>query len=154
MATEAKKAESKEKDKAPVSKGSKMSQYALKKRKKKGEVRHVSRGRVTIKTSYNNTIIAISDLSGNVFATASAGMVGFSGAKKATPYAAGMVAKKVLDLAKPYGLSEVDVYLRGIGVGREAAIRGMQAAGIEILSIKDITPVPHNGCRPPKPRKV
>lgn len=137
-----------------ASKGSKMSKYALKKRKKKGQERRVTRGRATIKTSYNNTIVSVSDLNGNVLAWASAGGVGFGGAKKATPYAAGLVARRVAELVRPFGMTEMDVYLRGIGVGREAAIRGLQAAGLEIKAIKDITPVPHNGCRPPKPRRV
>jgi small subunit ribosomal protein S11 len=129
-----------------------VSKYALKKKKKK--IRRVTRGKVYIASSYNNTIITLTDLNGNVLVWSSAGQVGFKGPKKATPYAAGIIAKNVMDKVEAYGLKEVDVYLKGIGVGREAAVRGLQVAGLEVLSVKDVTPVPHNGCRPPRPRRV
>ncbi len=136
-------------------KGSVSSSYAKKKAKKKGKpIRKISRAKVYIKTSYNNTIVTITDLNGSVLAWATAGNAGFKGAKKSTPYAAGIVARNVAESVVPYGVKELDVYLRGVGMGREAAVRGLQTSGLEILSMKDITPIPHNGCRPRKARRV
>lgn len=127
---------------------------AVKKSKKKKVIKQVSHGKAYVQATFNNTIISVTDQNGDVLGWASAGMVGFKGPKKATPYAAGQVVKKVLDGIKEYGLKEVNVFIKGIGGGREGAIRGFNANGINILSIKDTTPIPHNGCRPPKRRRV
>ncbi len=116
--------------------------------------RQVTRGIAHILASYNNTIISLSDQNGNIIAYSSAGQVGFKGPKKATPYAAGIVVKNVVEKSRIYGLKEVDVRIKGVGVSREAAIRALYANGLVILSIKDLTPTPHNGCRPPRPRRV
>lgn len=116
--------------------------------------REVSRGRVYIYSTYNNTIITVTDLQGNVLCSSSAGKIGFSGPKKATPYAASLVAKDVMDKAKNFGLKEIQIFVKGIGTGRDAAIRAVAELGFNVLSIKDITPIPHNGCRPPKVRRV
>lgn len=122
--------------------------------KKKKVVKQVSHGRAYIQASFNNTIVTITDQNGDVLGWASAGMVGFKGPKKATPYAAQQVVKKVIESIAPCGLREVNVLIKGIGAGREGAIRGFNANGVQVLSIKDITPIPHNGCRPPKRRRV
>lgn len=116
--------------------------------------RQVPVGRVNIKSSFNNTVISIADPQGNVLVWASAGTIGFAGTKKGTPFAAQMAADNVARRAQEYGMSRVDVYVRGPGSGRETAIRALQAAGLEVANIKDRTPVPHNGCRPPKRRRV
>ncbi|MFH1111629.1 MAG: 30S ribosomal protein S11 [Patescibacteria group bacterium] len=116
--------------------------------------RQVSKGVAHILASYNNTIITLSDQNGNVIAYSSAGQVGFKGPKKATPYAAGIVVRNAVEKSKIYGLKEVDVRVKGVGVSREAAIRALYANGLVVLSIKDLTPIPHNGCRPPRPRRV
>ncbi|MDO8601386.1 MAG: 30S ribosomal protein S11 [bacterium] len=114
----------------------------------------ITEGRVYIFSSYNNTIINIADSKGNVLTWASAGAIGFKGAKKSTPFAASKVAETLADRAKKIGIERVKVFVRGIGSGRESAIRSLAARGMEIDSIKDITPIPHNGCRPRKPRRV
>ena len=114
----------------------------------------VSRGTAFIQSTYNNTQVSLADLSGNTLAWSSAGSLGFKGAKKATPYAATMVAKTVVEKVRKTGLEDVKVIIKGVGSGREAAIRGLAAAGLNIMSIKDMTPVPHNGTRPRKPRRV
>ena len=125
-----------------------------KKRKKKENIR-VKSGHAYINATYNNTVISLSDKSGNVISWASAGMAGFKGAKKATPYAAQIIAKiAVLKAKEEYGLEEVKVFVAGVGTGREAAIRALNANGLEITIIKDVTSVPHNGCRPKKARRV
>jgi len=116
--------------------------------------RQVPYGRVSIKSSFNNTIISIADAEGNVLCWASAGTIGFSGTKKGTPFAAQMAAENVARRAQEYGMSRVDVFVKGPGSGRETAIRALQAAGLEVANIKDRTPIPHNGCRPPKRRRV
>jgi small subunit ribosomal protein S11 len=116
--------------------------------------RQVPYGRVNIKSSFNNTIISIADQEGNVLVWASAGTIGFSGTKKGTPFAAQQAAESCARRALEYGMSRVDVFVKGPGSGRETAIRALQAAGLEVANIKDITPVPHNGCRPPKRRRV
>ncbi|MFH1392137.1 MAG: 30S ribosomal protein S11 [bacterium] len=126
----------------------------LKQRKTKKISRKISQGRIYIKSSYNNTMITITDLNGDVVAWSSAGLLGFKGAKKATPYAASAIMKDVVSRAKESGLREVELYVKGFGTGRESAIRAVPANGLEIVSIKDMTPVPHGGCRPPKPRRV
>ncbi len=121
---------------------------------KKNIRRQVSSGRAYVKATYNNTIITFTDINGDTLAQSSAGQVGFRGPKKSTPYAAGIIIQKAVEKVKPYGLKEVNVFVKGIGGGREAAIRALNANGIQVLSIKDITPIPHNGCRPKKPRRV
>lgn len=121
-----------------------------KSRKKKS----VSRGRAYIKASYNNTLVSLTDTHGNVLAQSSAGQVGFRGPKKSTPYAAGIIVKHVAEKVRDMGLKDLDVLVRGIGSGREAAIRALSAQGFNITSIKDRTPIPHNGVRPKKPRRV
>jgi small subunit ribosomal protein S11 len=123
-------------------------------KKKKKVIKPTSHGLAYIQASFNNTIVSFTDPNGNVLGWASAGMVGFKGPKKATPYAASVVVKKVVDAIAPYGLKEVSVFIKGIGGGREGAIRAINTNGINVLSIKDITPLPHNGCRPPKRRRV
>jgi len=122
--------------------------------KKKKAVKQVPHGRAYIQASFNNTIVTLTDQNGDVLSWASAGMVGFKGPKKATPYAASQVVKKAIESAAQYGLKEVNVYIKGIGAGREGAIRGLNTNGVNVLSVKDITPLPHNGCRPPKRRRV
>lgn len=124
------------------------------KKKKKKMVHAVVAGIATIKASFNNTIIAIADKSGNVLVETSAGMVGFKGTKKSTPYAAQMAAFDVAKKAKDMGVKEIDVRVKGPGPGREAAIRSLQQAGLNVKKVRDITPVPHNGCRPRKKRRV
>ena len=124
------------------------------KSKKKKVVRQVSNGRAYIQATFNNTIVTITDQNGDVLGWASAGMVGFKGPKKATPYAAGQVVKKAVDEVKATGIREVNVFVKGVGGGREGAIRALHANGVQVLSIKDVTPIPHNGCRPPKRRRV
>jgi len=114
----------------------------------------VDRGQVHIQSSFNNTIVTITDATGNALSWASAGQLGFRGSRKSTPYAAQMAADTASGAAKEYGLKMVEVYVNGPGSGREAAIRALQAAGLEVTLIKDVTPVPHNGCRPPKRRRV
>jgi small subunit ribosomal protein S11 len=123
-------------------------------RPRKRERRNVSHGVAHIKSSFNNTIITITDQEGNVLSWASAGNVGFKGSKKSTPYAAQMAAEKAARGAMEHGVRKVDVQVKGPGSGRETAIRSLQATGIEVTGIKDVTPVPHNGCRPPKRRRV
>lgn len=123
-------------------------------RPRKRERRNVSHGVAHIKSSFNNTIITITDLEGNVLSWASAGNVGFKGSRKSTPYAAQMAAEKAARGAMEHGVRKVDVQVKGPGSGRETAIRSIQSTGIEVTGIKDVTPVPHNGCRPPKRRRV
>lgn len=122
--------------------------------RKKKAVKNVPRGNAYIHASYNNTIISVTDLEGNVLAWGSAGMVGFKGPKKATPYAAGMIVKKISDELQPYGTQEVYVFVKGIGQGREGAIRAFNTNNINVIGIKDVTPIPHNGCRARKRRRV
>ena len=121
---------------------------------KKIKRKNMAKGQVHIKSTYNNTIVTLTDLNGNVIAWSSAGFLGFKGAKKATPYAATTIVSSLLEKIKKIGLREVEVYVKGIGSGRESAVRAIAANGIDIISITDTTPIPHNGCRPPKPRRV
>ena len=114
----------------------------------------IGEARIYVLASYNNTIITLTDLQGNVLAWASAGKIGFKGAKKATPFAASRVAEVLAQAAKKLGVEKVSVLVKGIGSGRESAVRSLAARGLNIISIKDITPIPHNGCRPPKVRRV
>ncbi len=126
----------------------------VKKRKKKTD-KVVKIGRAYINATYNNTMISLTDNNGDVISWASAGVAGFKGAKKATPYASQIITKIACQKAKEeYGLEEVSVFVSGVGTGREAAIRALNANGLNVTSIKDTTPVPHNGCRPKKPRRV
>jgi len=123
-------------------------------RPRKRERKNVTHGVAHIKSSFNNTIISISDQQGNVIAWASAGNVGFKGSRKSTPYAAQMAAEQCARRAMEHGVRKVDVQVKGPGSGRETAIRSLQNVGIEVTGIKDVTPVPHNGCRPAKRRRV
>jgi small subunit ribosomal protein S11 len=121
---------------------------------KKKERRNIDTGVAHIKSTFNNTLVSISDVNGNTVAWASAGTVGFKGSRKSTPFAAQTAAEKVAREAMEHGMKEVSVLVKGPGAGREAAIRSLQAAGLQVSLIKDVTPVPHNGCRPPKRRRV
>lgn len=124
------------------------------KKSKKKAIKSVPVGRAYIKATYNNTIVTLTDQNGNVIAFSSAGSNGFKGPKKATPYAATVIVRDAVEKAKPFGLKDVSVFVRGVGLGRESAVRGLNANGLNVLSIKDITPIPHNGCRKRKPRRV
>ena len=121
---------------------------------KKREKRVLLAGIAHIQASFNNTLVSISDKEGNVICWSSAGSLGFKGSRKGTPFAAQQAARRVADTARSYGCKLLDVKVTGPGSGRESAIRALQSAGIEIKSIKDVTPIPHNGCRPPKRRRV
>ena len=125
-----------------------------KKSAKKRVRKNVDRGQAHIQASFNNTIVTLTDAEGNALSWASAGGLGFRGSKKSTPYAAQMAAETATKAALIHGLKTVDVFVKGPGSGREAAIRALNACGLEVLSIRDVTPVPHNGCRPPKRRRV
>ena len=126
-----------------------------KRKKKKLQPRLLKgRGQAHIRSSYNNTIITITDQNGSTICWGTAGKAGFKSAKKATPYAASVVVKSIIEPAKEVGIKEVDVLVKGVGPARESAIRALAANGLQIASIKDVTPVPHNGCRPKKPRRV
>lgn len=122
--------------------------------KKRKEKKTIYEGNVYIQATFNNTIVTITDLKGNSISWSSAGSLGFKGAKKSTPYAAQTTAETATNKALDFGLKEVNVYVKGPGVGRESAIRSLGALGLRVKSIKDITPIPHNGCRPRKSRRV
>ena len=124
------------------------------KKTRKKEKKNVLHGQAHIKSTFSNTIVTITDLAGNTLSWASAGNVGFKGSRKSTPFAAQMAAESAARRAQEHGMRKVDVFVRGPGSGRETAIRSLQAAGLEIQGIQDVTPVPHNGCRPPKRRRV
>lgn len=145
--------ESPEKDTAQEV-GKKMVTVKTEKRPKGKAVREVPYGRVYIKATYNNTMVTFTDLDGNVLGWSSSGKQGFRGPKKATPYAATVIMKDAVERVSPYKMREVDVFVRGVGSGRESAIRALNANGLNVLSIKDVTPIPHNGCRPPKVRRI
>ena len=117
---------------------------------KKKEKKVISSGKVYVQASFNNTIVTVTDAAGNALAACSAGALGYKGSKKSTPFAAGQAAEKAAKIAKEYGLKSVEVNVKGPGPGREAAVRSLQVAGLEINMISDVTPIPHNGCRPPK----
>ena len=123
-------------------------------KKSKKEKRHVVHGVAHVQATFNNTLITITDLEGNVVSWASAGTLGFKGSRKGTPFAAQQAATTAASVAKDHGLRSIDIRVKGPGSGRESAIRALQAAGLEIKSIRDVTPIPHNGCRPPKRRRV
>lgn len=114
----------------------------------------IKKGKAYIKATYNNTIVTLTDINGAVLGWSSAGVLGFKGAKKATPYAASLIVKAVVEKVKKIGLEEVEVFVNGVGGGRSAAVRALAANGLSISAIEDATPIPHNGCRPPKPRRV
>ena len=122
--------------------------------RKRRERKNIERGAAHIQSSFNNTIVTITDVQGNTLSWASSGGLGFKGSRKSTPYAAQMAAESAAKAAMEHGLKTVEVYVKGPGSGREAAIRALQAAGLDVTMIKDVTPIPHNGCRPPKRRRV
>ena len=122
--------------------------------KRRRERKNVEKGAVHIRSSFNNTMVTVTDLQGNALSWASSGGLGFRGSRKSTPYAAQMCAETAAKAAMEHGLKTVEVYVKGPGQGREAAIRALQSAGLEVVMIKDVTPSPHNGCRPPKRRRV
>ena len=122
--------------------------------KKRRERKNVERGAAHISSSFNNTIVTITGTAGNALSWASAGGLGYRGSRKSTPFAAQMAAETAAKAAMEHGLKTVEVYVKGPGQGREAAIRALQVAGLDISTIKDVTPIPHNGCRPPKRRRV
>ena len=127
---------------------------AVKKTRRRREKKNIERGAAHIKSTFNNTIVTITDVAGNAISWASAGGLGFRGSKKSTPFAAQMAAETAAKAAMEHGLKHVEAYVKGPGSGREAAIRALQVAGLEVNMIKDVTPIPHNGCRPPKRRRV
>ena len=122
--------------------------------RKRRERKNVEKGAAHIRATFNNTIVTISDVAGNVVSWASAGELGFKGSRKSTPFAAQSAAETAAKAAMDHGMKTVEVYVKGPGAGRESAIRALQAVGLESVLIKDVTPIPHNGCRPPKRRRV
>lgn len=123
-------------------------------RQRKKERRQVGYGQAHIKSTFNNTVMTITDQQGNVLTWGSAGNAGFKGSRKSTPFAAQLAAEQVARRASEFGMRKIDVFVKGPGAGRETAIRSLQANGLEVAAIKDVTPIPHNGCRPPKRRRV
>ena len=123
-------------------------------KKKRRERKNIDRGQAHIQSTFNNTLVTLTDMGGNALSWSSAGSLGFKGSRKSTPFAAQMAAETATKAAIEHGLKSVDVFVKGPGAGREAAIRALQAAGLEVTMIKDVTPIPHNGCRPPKRRRV
>jgi small subunit ribosomal protein S11 len=123
-------------------------------RPKRKERKNIEYGVAHIRSTFNNTIVTITDAKGNAISWASAGGMGFKGSRKSTPFAAQMAAEQAAKLAMEHGMKQIEVFVKGPGAGREAAIRSLQAAGLEVNLIKDVTPIPHNGCRPPKRRRV
>lgn len=126
----------------------------VKKTRRRKERKNVEHGAAHIQSTFNNSIVTLTDARGNALSWASAGGLGFKGSRKSTPFAAQMAAETAAKAAMEHGLKSVEVYVKGPGAGREAAIRSLQAAGLEVTLIKDVTPIPHNGCRPPKRRRV
>lgn len=122
--------------------------------KKRRERKNIDKGQAHIRATFNNTIVTITDVTGNVISWASAGELGFKGSRKSTPFAAQSAAETAAKIAMDHGMKNVEVYVKGPGSGRESAIRALQAVGLDISLIKDVTPIPHNGCRPPKRRRV
>ena len=129
-------------------------QKSKKVNRRKKDRKNIDRGSAHIKSTFNNSIVTLTDVNGNTLSWSSAGSLGFKGSRKSTPYAAQMAAETAAVTAMEHGLKSVEVYVKGPGSGREAAIRALQTAGLELSSIKDVTPIPHNGCRPPKRRRV
>ena len=126
----------------------------MRRSRRRREKKNIERGAAHIRSTFNNTIVTITDTAGNALSWASSGGLGFRGSRKSTPFAAQMAAETAAKAAMEHGLKTVEVYVKGPGAGREAAIRSLQAAGLEVSMIKDVTPIPHNGCRPPKRRRV
>ena len=122
--------------------------------RKRKEKKNIERGQAHIRSSFNNTIVSMTDMAGNALSQSSSGALGFRGSKKSTPFAAQMAAETAAKAAMEHGLKTVEVFVKGPGSGREAAIRALQTAGLEVTLIRDVTPIPHNGCRPPKRRRV
>lgn len=131
-----------------------MARNQVRRTRRRREKKNIERGAAHIRSTFNNTIVTITDTTGNALSWASAGGLGFRGSRKSTPFAAQMAAETAAKAAMEHGLKTVEVYVKGPGAGREAAIRSLQATGLEVSMIKDITPIPHNGCRPPKRRRV
>ena len=117
-------------------------------------VKKISEGRVYISSTYNNTMITLTDTKGNSLGWTSAGKIGFKGAKKSTPFAASKVAEAVSQIASKFGIEKISIFVKGVGSGRDSAIRSLMARGLEVVSLKDVTPISHNGCRPPKARRI
>ena len=126
----------------------------VKKTRRRKESKNVEHGAAHIKSTFNNSIVTLTDAAGNALSWSSAGALGFRGSRKSTPFASQMAAETAAKAAMEHGLKSIEVYVKGPGAGREAAIRSLQAAGLEVTLIKDVTPIPHNGCRPPKRRRV
>ncbi len=122
--------------------------------KKRKDLKRIDRGQVHVHTTHNNTIVTVTDINGNTISWASSGMLGLKGARKETAFAATQVTEKALNEAKQHGLRRVEIFIKGTGQGREPAIRAVQAADVDIALIKDVSPIPHNGCRPPKRRRL
>ena len=131
-----------------------MAAQKVKKTRRRKERKNVEHGAAHIKSTFNNSIVTLTDAVGNTLSWSSAGALGFRGSRKSTPFAAQMAAETAAKAAMEHGLKSIEVYVKGPGSGREAAIRSLQAAGLEVTLIKDVTPIPHNGCRPPKRRRV
>ena len=131
-----------------------MAAQKVKKTRRRKERKNVEHGAAHIKSTFNNSIVTLTDAVGNALTWSSAGSLGFRGSRKSTPFAAQMAAETAAQVAMEHGLKSIEVYVKGPGAGREAAIRSLQAAGLEVTLIKDVTPIPHNGCRPPKRRRV
>jgi small subunit ribosomal protein S11 len=131
-----------------------VAQKKVKKTRRKKDRKNIEHGAAHIKSTFNNSIVTLTDEAGNALSWASAGALGFKGSRKSTPFAAQLAAETAAKAAMEHGLKSVEVYVKGPGAGREAAIRSLQAAGLEVTLIKDVTPIPHNGCRPPKRRRV
>ncbi|AGX41281.1 MULTISPECIES: 30S ribosomal protein S11 [Clostridium] len=131
-----------------------MAAQKVKKTRRRKERKNVEHGAAHIKSTFNNSIVTLTDAVGNALSWSSAGALGFRGSRKSTPFAAQMAAETAAKAAMEHGLKSIEVYVKGPGSGREAAIRSLQAAGLEVTLIKDVTPIPHNGCRPPKRRRV
>ena len=131
-----------------------MAAQKVKKTRRRKERKNVEHGAAHIKSTFNNSIVTLTDAAGNALSWSSAGALGFRGSRKSTPFAAQMAAETAAKAAMEHGLKSIEVYVKGPGAGREAAIRSLQAAGLEVTLIKDVTPIPHNGCRPPKRRRV
>ena len=131
-----------------------MAAQKVKKTRRRKERKNIEHGAAHIKSTFNNSIVTLTDAVGNALSWSSAGSLGFRGSRKSTPFAAQMAAETAAKVAMEHGLKSIEVYVKGPGSGREAAIRSLQAAGLEVTLIKDVTPIPHNGCRPPKRRRV
>ncbi|MBI4133377.1 30S ribosomal protein S11 [Candidatus Uhrbacteria bacterium] len=141
-------------DAVAAEKPGKTGKKAAPRKTKKKVLRQITQGHAYVQATYNNTLVTLTDPQGNVLAWSSAGHLGFKGPKKSTPYAASMVIRKLAEKVQGVGLRDLHVFVRGVGSGREAAVRGLNAQGFSVLTIKDITPIPHNGCRAPRPRRV